>query len=87
MIHTTPLCPQLLAATLGAWDRAAMHLAPRPAAVRLLEPPLRLPVMAADLRRLYLWASVLVRGLLGSGLAMTGPGIAVFVLALQGLAP
>jgi uncharacterized membrane protein len=49
---------------------AVMHFAVRPAAVQVLEPPLRLPFMAAALGRFFAWVSVAVIVLLLSGLAM-----------------
>jgi uncharacterized membrane protein len=47
-----------------------MHVAVRPAAVELLQPPLRLPLLASILRRFFFWVGVAVVAVLASGLAM-----------------
>lgn len=70
LLYTTLLCLHLLAATLWVGGMAVMHFAVRPAAVQALEPPLRLPFMAAALGRFFAWVSVAVVVLLASGLAM-----------------
>jgi uncharacterized membrane protein len=70
LLHATLLCLHLLAAALWVGGMAAMHFAVRPAAVQLLEPPLRLPFMVAALGRFFAWVSVAVIVLLLSGLAM-----------------
>lgn len=70
MLHATLLCLHLLAATLWVGGMAVMHFAVRPAAVQTLQPPLRLPFMAAALGRFFAWVGVAVLVLLGSGLAM-----------------
>ena len=70
MLHATLLCLHLLAATVWVGGMAVMHFAVRPAAVQLLEPPLRLPFMAAALGRFFGAVSMSVAVLLGSGLAM-----------------
>lgn len=64
------LCLHLLAATWWVGGMAVMHFAVRPAAAELLEPPQRLPFMAAALRRFFAGASVAVALLLASGLAL-----------------
>jgi uncharacterized membrane protein len=70
MLHATLLCLHLLAATLWVGGMAVMHFAVRPAAVQTLEPPLRLPFMAAALGRFFAWVSAAVIVLLLSGLTM-----------------
>jgi uncharacterized membrane protein len=70
MLHATLLCLHLLAATLWFGGMAVMHFAVRPAAVQTLEPPLRLPFMAAALGRFFAWVSAAVIALLLSGLTM-----------------
>jgi uncharacterized membrane protein len=70
LLHAILLCLHLLAATLWVGGMAVMHFAVRPAAVQVLEPPLRLPFMAAALGRFFAWVSVAVLVLLLSGLAM-----------------
>lgn len=70
VVHAVLLCLHLLAATLWVGGMAVMHFAVRPAAVRTLEPPLRLPFMAAALGHFFAAVSVAVIVLLASGLAM-----------------
>jgi uncharacterized membrane protein len=70
MLHATLLCLHLLAATLWVGGMAAMHFAVRPAAVQVLEPPLRLPFMAAALGRFFTAVNIAVLVLLVSGLWM-----------------
>ena len=70
MLHAILLCLHLLAATVWVGGMVVMHFTVRPAAVQTLEPPLRLPFMAAALGRFFGWVSVAVLVLLGSGLAL-----------------
>jgi len=60
----------LLAAAFWVGGMAVMHFAVRPAAVATLEPPLRLPFMAAALGRFFAGVSVSVGLLLATGVAM-----------------
>lgn len=68
------LCVHLLAATWWVGGMAVMHFAVRPAAAERLEPPLRLPFMAAALRRFFAGVNVAVAVLLASGLGLIGLG-------------
>jgi uncharacterized membrane protein len=68
------LCLHLLAAALWVGGMAVMHLAVRPAAIQTLEPPLRLPFMAAALQRFFTLVSGAIAVLLASGLALLGLG-------------
>jgi uncharacterized membrane protein len=68
------LCLHLLAATVWVGGMAVMHFAVRPAAVGTLDPPLRLPFMAAALGRFFAWVSASIVVLLTSGLAMIMAG-------------
>ncbi|MCB1857610.1 MAG: CopD family protein [Gammaproteobacteria bacterium] len=43
------------------------HMALRPAAAQLLEPPVRLPLLKAVLDRFFRWVWIAVVGILGSG--------------------
>jgi uncharacterized membrane protein len=70
LLHATLLCLHLLAAAFWVGGMAVLHLAVRPAAVQTLEPPLRLPFMAAALARFFAGVSASVVVLLVSGLAM-----------------
>jgi uncharacterized membrane protein len=47
-----------------------MHIAVRPAAVELLDPPARLPLLAAVLGRFFRWVTIAVVVILASGLTM-----------------
>ena len=70
LLYATLLCLHLLAAALWVGGMAVMHFAVRPAAVQTLEPPLRLPFMAAALRRFFTMVSGAIAVLLASGLAL-----------------
>jgi len=70
LLHATLLCLHLLAAAFWVGGMALMHFAVRPAAVQVLQPPLRLPFMAATLGRFFVGVNVAVIVLLLSGLAM-----------------
>jgi uncharacterized membrane protein len=70
MLYATLLSLHLLAATLWVGGMAVMHFAVRPAAVQVLEPPQRLPFMAAALGRFFAGVSVAVPVLLVSGVWM-----------------
>jgi uncharacterized membrane protein len=59
-----------------------MHFAVRPSAVELLQPPQRLPLMAATLRRFFGWVTIAVLVVLATGLAMfVGIGMAAGAMA------
>ena len=60
----------ILASTIWVGGMFVMHFAVRPAAVALLPPPQRLPLMAAALKRFFDWVAAAVVAVLGSGLAM-----------------
>ena len=70
LLNATLLCLHLLAAAFWVGGMAVMHFAVRPVAVQTLEPPLRLPFMAAALGRFFAGVSAAVVLLLASGLAM-----------------
>ncbi|MGO4395033.1 CopD family protein [Variovorax sp. M-6] len=60
----------LLAAAFWVGGMAVMHFAVRPSAVATLEPPLRLPFMAATLARFFVGVSCAIGVLLASGLLL-----------------
>lgn len=60
----------LLGATVWVGGMFFAYMALRPAAVEVLEPPLRLPLWHQTLRRFFLWVWVAVALILGSGLHM-----------------
>lgn len=67
----------VLAVTVWVGGMFVMHFAVRPGAVEQLAPPQRVPLLAAILRRFFLWVSVSILVLLGSGLLMfVGMGMA-----------
>jgi uncharacterized membrane protein len=69
-LHATLLLLHLLSAALWVGGMAAMHFAVRPAAVQTLEPPQRLPFMAAALGRFFAAVNIAVAVLLASGLIL-----------------
>ncbi|RYF33444.1 MAG: hypothetical protein EOO26_08110 [Comamonadaceae bacterium] len=64
------LCLHLLAAAFWVGGMATMHFAVRPAAVATLQPPMRLPLMAAALTRFFSGVTLSIVALWVSGLAM-----------------
>ncbi|MDM0014335.1 CopD family protein [Variovorax sp. J22P168] len=70
MLPSLLLLLHLLAAAFWVGGMATMHFAVRPAAVASLEPPLRLPFMAAALSRFFVGVSVAIGVLLASGLLL-----------------
>ena len=60
----------LIAVTFWVGGMAVMHFAVRPAAVAALEPPQRLPFMAAALSRFFVGVSIAVATALASGLLL-----------------
>ncbi|MDP9899617.1 CopD family protein [Variovorax ginsengisoli] len=62
----------LLAATFWVGGMATMHFAVRPAAAAMLEPPQRLPFMAAALSRFFMGVSVAIVVALATGVALVG---------------
>jgi uncharacterized membrane protein len=70
MTQAILLLLHLLSAAFWVGGMAVMHFAVRPSAVAVLEPPLRLPLMAQTLSRFFAGVSVAVVALLASGLGM-----------------
>ena len=70
LLISSLLCVHLLAAAFWVGGMATMHFAVRPAAVAVLEPPLRLPFMAAALGRFLGWVGGAIVLLLLTGFAM-----------------
>lgn len=66
----TLLFLHLLAAAFWVGGMALMHFGVRPAAVATLEPPMRLPFLAATLSRFFVGVSTAIVVLLLSGLLM-----------------
>jgi uncharacterized membrane protein len=70
MSYLIPLFIHLLCAAFWVGGMATMHFAVRPAAVATLEPPLRLRMMAATLRRFFVGVDASVTLLFVTGVAM-----------------
>ncbi|RZL61158.1 MAG: hypothetical protein EOP81_17895 [Variovorax sp.] len=64
------LCLHLLAAAYWVGGMATMHFAVRPAAVATLQPPLRLPLLAAALTRFFGGVTAAIVVIWASGLSM-----------------
>ena len=60
----------VLAVVIWVGGMFVMHTAVRPSAVELLEPPQRLPLMTAILKRFFSWVAAAVLVTLASGIAM-----------------
>jgi uncharacterized membrane protein len=72
MPHALLLLLHLLAAAFWVGGMAVMHFAVRPSAVAVLEPPLRLPLMAQALSRFLGGVAIAIVVLLASGFGMVG---------------
>lgn len=70
MSYLAPLFIHLLCAAFWVGGMAVMHFAVRPAAVATLEPPLRLRMMAATLRRFFIGVDASVTLLFVTGIGM-----------------
>ena len=70
LLHAILLCLHLLAAAFWVGGMALMHWGVRPAAVATLEPPQRLPFLAATLQRFFAGVVAAIIVLLASGLGM-----------------
>lgn len=77
----------LIAVTFWVGGMAVMHVAVRPAAVATLEPPQRLPFMAAALSRFFVGVSIAVATVLlsGLGLVMAAGGFAGVHWSVHGM--
>ena len=70
MSYVIPLFIHLLCAAFWVGGMATMHFTVRPAAVATLEPPLRLRMMAATLRRFFVGVDASVTLLFVTGVVM-----------------
>lgn len=70
VFHSILLFSHLLAAAFWVGGMVTMHFAVRPAAVATLQPPLRLPLMAAVLTRFFTGVTIAIVVLWASGLSM-----------------
>lgn len=69
-LYAVMLFLHVLAVVVWVGGMFLMHVAVRPAAVQLLPPPQRLPLLASVLERFFLWVVVAIVAVLASGLGM-----------------
>lgn len=93
VLYTSMLLLHVLGVVVWVGGMFLMHVAVRPAAVALLLPPQRLPLLASVLGRFFLWvaAAVVVVLLSGIGMILEGGGfrnahLSVHVMFATGLA-
>jgi uncharacterized membrane protein len=70
LLYTTLLLLHVLGVVVWVGGMFLMHVAVRPAAVELLQPPQRLPLLASVLRRFFFWVHIAIVAVLLSGLGM-----------------
>ena len=70
LLYTTMLLLHVLGVVIWVGGMFMMHVAVRPAAVELLQPPQRLPLLARILGRFFDWVAIAVVAVLASGIAM-----------------
>lgn len=69
-LYASMLFLHVLATVIWVGGMFVVHFAVRPAAVQTLEPPQRLPLLAAALGRFFAWVAAAVIVILASGVAM-----------------
>jgi len=70
LLYTVLLFVHIAGVLVWVGGMFVMHLAVRPAAVAQLDPPQRLPLMAAALGRFFDWVALAVIAVLASGLGL-----------------
>jgi uncharacterized membrane protein len=70
VVYTLLLFAHLVAVIVWVGGMFLMHFAVRPAAVEVLQPPQRLPLLAGVLRRFFVWVALAVVVVLASGFSM-----------------
>lgn len=70
VLYTSMLLLHVLGVVVWVGGMFMMHVAVRPAAVELLQPPQRLPLIASVLRRFFFWVAIAVVAVLLSGIGM-----------------
>jgi uncharacterized membrane protein len=70
LLYTSMLLLHVLGVVVWVGGMFLMHVAVRPAAVELLQPPQRLPLIASVLRRFFFWVAIAVVAVLLSGIGM-----------------
>jgi uncharacterized membrane protein len=93
LLYTSMLLLHVLGVIVWVGGMFLMHVAVRPAAVELLQPPQRLLLLGAVLRRFFFWVSIAIVAVLASGIAMILGGggfrnahLSVHVMLVVGLA-
>jgi uncharacterized membrane protein len=70
LLYTSMLLLHVLGVVVWVGGMFLMHVAVRPAAVELLQPPQRLPLIASVLGRFFFWVAVAIVAVLVSGIGM-----------------
>ena len=70
VLYTSMLLLHVLGVVVWVGGMFLMHVAVRPAAVEQLQPPQRLPLLAAVLGRFFFWVAIAVTAVLLSGIGM-----------------
>ena len=70
VLYTSMLLLHVLGVVVWVGGMFLMHVAVRPAAIELLQPPQRLPLIASVLRRFFFWVAIAVVAVLLSGIGM-----------------
>jgi uncharacterized membrane protein len=70
LLYTSMLLLHVLGVVVWVGGMFLMHVAVRPAAVQLLPPPQRLPLIALVLARFFFWVGIAIVAVLASGLGM-----------------
>jgi uncharacterized membrane protein len=70
LLYTSMLLLHVLGVVVWVGGMFLMHVAVRPAAVQLLQPPQRLPLIALVLDRFFFWVGVAIVAVLASGVGM-----------------
>lgn len=93
LLYTSMLLLHVLGVVVWVGGMFLMHVAVRPAAVELLQPPQRLQLLASVLARFFFWVGIAIVAVLASGLAMILGGggfrnahLSVHVMFATGLA-
>ena len=70
LLYTSMLLLHVLGVVVWVGGMFVMHVAVRPAAVELLQPPQRLPLLASVLKRFFFWVHIAIVAVLLSGIGM-----------------
>ncbi len=93
LLYTSMLLLHVLGVVVWVGGMFLMHVAVRPAAVDLLQPPQRLPMLTSVLKRFFFWVHIAIVAILISGVGMILEGggfrnahLSVHVMLVIGLA-